>query len=337
MTHELPPPVQLMQILFGYAPARAISVAAELHIADHLTDGAKTAEELSIKTNSHPHSLYRLLRACASVGVFSEDKDKCFSLSPMADFLRSDNPQSLRGFAEMTAHEEQFQTWSGLTYSVQTGLPAFDKVHGMPLFDFYTTHPKSGQIFNDAMTSMSLGSGMAVIQAYDFTGIKNLVDIAGGHGFLLASILQKYTSMTGVLFDTQAVVDEAKALLQQHGVTERCQTVGGNFFESVPAGGDAYIMKHIIHDWNDEECVNILKNCRKGITENGKLLVIEMVVPEGNEPSLSKLLDLQMLVVLPGCERTEAEYKTLFARAGFQLTQIVPTMSPYSIIEGVPK
>jgi hypothetical protein len=334
-TQSLPPQAILMQMLFGYAPARAIGIAAELRIADLLADGAKTADELALKTNSHARSLYRLLRACASVGVFSEDTDKRFNLSPMADFLRSDNPQSLRAFAEMLAHEEQFQTWSGLNYSVQTGLPAFDKVHGMPTFNFYATHPKSGQIFNDAMTSMSLGSSMAVIQAYDFTSIKNLVDIGGGHGFLLASILEKYPTMNGILFDTQAVIDEAKTLLQQHGVAERCQTVGGNFFETAPIGGDAYIMKHIIHDWNDDECEIILKHCRKGITEGGKLLVIEMVVPQGNEPSLSKLLDLQMLAVLPGCERTEEEYKTLFAKAGFQLTKIVPTMSPYSVIEGI--
>ncbi len=219
-SQSLPPQAILMQMLFNYARARAIGIAAELRIADLLADGSKTADELALKTNSHARSLYRLLRACASVGVFSEDADKRFSLSPMADFLRSDNPQSLRAFAEMLAHGEQFQTWSGLDYSVQAGLPAFDKVHGMPTFEFYSTHPKSGQMFNDAMTSLSLGSSMAVIQAYDFTGIKNLVDIGGGHGFLLASILEKYPTINGVLFDTQAVVDEAKTLLEQHGVAE---------------------------------------------------------------------------------------------------------------------
>jgi hypothetical protein len=186
-----------MQMLFGYAPARAISIVAELRIADLLADGSKTAEELALTTKSHPRSLYRLLRACASVGIFSEDSDKRFSLSPMAEFLRSDNPESLRAFAEMLAHAEQFQTWSALDFSVQTGTPAFDKVHGMPIFEYYPTHPKSGQIFNDAMTSMSLGSSMAVMQAYDFSGITKLVDIGGGHGFLLASVLEKYPTMTG--------------------------------------------------------------------------------------------------------------------------------------------
>lgn len=334
-TSSLPPQAILMQMLFGFAPARAIGIAAELRIADLLTDGSKTAEELALKTNSHTRSLYRLLRACASVGVFSEDADNRFSLSPMAEFLRSDNPESLRAFAEMLSHGEQFQTWAALDYSVQTGTPAFDKVHGMPIFEYYPSHPKSGQIFNDAMTSLSLGSSMAVIQAYDFSGITKLVDIGGGHGFLLASILEKYQGIKGILFDTTSIVEEARELLEKHGVSNRCETVGGNFFESTPTGGDAYIMKHIIHDWNDEECVTILKNCRNGITKGGKLLVIEMVVPNGNEPSLSKLLDLQMLAVLPGCERTEAEYNKLFNEAGFKLTKIVPTMSPYSVIEGV--
>ncbi|CAN5479168.1 methyltransferase [soil metagenome] len=334
-TTSLPPQAILLQMLFGYAPARAISIVAQLRIADLLADSPKTAEELALTTNSHPRSLYRLLRACASVRVFSEDSDKRFSLSPMAEFLRSDNPQSLRAFAEMLAHAEQFQTWSALDFSVQTGTPAFDKVHGMPIFEYYPTHPKSGQIFNDAMTSMSLGSSMAVIQAYDFSGINKLVDIGGGHGFLLASVLEKYPTMTGVLYDTAPIVAQAKELVEKHGVANRCQMVGGNFFESAPSGGDAYMMKHIIHDWNDAECVMILKHCRKGISEGGKLLVIEMVVPTGNEPSLSKLLDLQMLAVLPGCERTEAEYSALLNQAGFKLTKIVSTMSPYSVIEGV--
>jgi hypothetical protein len=335
MKQELPPQAILMQMLFGYAPARAISIVAELRIADLLADGSKTAEELALTTKSHSRSLYRLLRACASVGIFSEGSDKRFSLTPMAEFLRSDNPESLRAFAEMLAHGEQFQTWSELDFSIQTGTPAFDKVHGMPIFEYYPTHPKSGQIFNDAMTSMSLGSSRAVMQAYDFSGITKLVDIGGGHGFLLASVLEKYPTMKGVLYDTATIVEEAKGLLEKQGVTNRCETVGGNFFESAPPGGDAYMMKHIIHDWNDEGCIAILKNCRKGITEGGKLLVIEMVVPPGNEPSLSKLLDLQMLAVLPGCERTEEEYSALFGAAGFKLTRIVPTMSPYSVIEGV--
>ncbi|MBD2705361.1 methyltransferase [Spirosoma sp. BT702] len=332
---QLPPAAILMQMLFGYAVSRSIGVAAELHIADLVKDNPKTADELAAQTGSHPHSLYRLLRACASVGVFAEDADHRFGLTPLADCLRSDNPESLRAFAEMLTNDTQFQMWADLSYSVKTGERAFDKVFGMPVFDYYSSHEKAGRLFNEAMTSLSLGASMAVLAGYDFSGINKLVDVGGGQGFLLASILKKYPHMRGMLFDPGAIVAEASDLLEAQGVTDRCEMIEGDFFQAVPEGGDAYLMKHIIHDWNDEQCLTILRNCRRSIVENGKLLVVEMVIPDGNEPSMSKLLDLQMLAILPGKERTANEYRALFQQSGFKLTQIVPTMSPYSIIEGV--
>lgn len=207
----------------------------------------------------------------------------------------------------------------------------------MTWFDYFWSNEKAGKVFNDAMTSNSAFSSVAVVTGYDFTSIKKLVDVGGGHGFLLASILAKYETVKGVFYDTPATIAGAEKLLTAHGVSERCETIGGDFFETVPTGGDAYIMKHIIHDWNDEQCVTILQNCRKAMTAGGKILVVEMVVPEGNEPSLAKFLDLQMLQYLPGCERTEKEYRELFYKAGFELTRIVPTMSPFGIIEGVKK
>jgi hypothetical protein len=248
MIQELPPQAILMQMLFGYAPARAISIVAELRIADLLSDGSKTAEELALTTKSHPRSLYRLLRACASVGIFSEDADKRFSLCPMAEFLRSNHPESLRAFAEMLAHAEQFQTlgphWTIVFKQVHLLLTKYTECPFLNIID----PSKIGQIFNDAMTSMSLGSSMAVMQAYDFSGINKLVDIGGGHGFLLASVLQKYPTMTGVLYDTASIVEEAKGLLEKHGVTTIVIPWAANFFESAPSGGDAYMMKLIIHD-----------------------------------------------------------------------------------------
>ena len=337
MTQELPPPVQLMQLLFGFAVSRAIGVCAELHIADLLKDGAKTTDELAQQTSVHTRSLYRVLRACASVGVFSEDAENRFSLTPLADPLLSDAPGSLRAFAEMITTDWQFQTWAELPYSVKTGKPSFEKVHGMPAFDYFWSNEKAGRVFNDAMTSNSAFSSVAVVNGYDFSSIKLLADVGGGHGFLLASILAKYETVKGVLYDRPAIVSEARKLLVAHGVSDRCDLVGGNFFENVPAGCDAYIMKHIIHDWNDEQCITLLQNCRKAMVEGGKVLVVEMVVPEGNEPSPAKLLDLQMLQYLPGCERTENEYRQLFDNGGFNLTRIIPTMSPFSIIEGVSK
>ncbi len=332
---QTPPSAVMMQMLFGYSVSRAVGIAAELGIADLIKNAPKTADDLAALTGSHPRSLYRLLRACASVGVFSEDADNRFSLTPLAECLCSDNPESLRAFAIMITSDIQFKMWAELPYSIKTGEPAFDKVFGMPNFDYYFSHEKEGKIFNDAMTSLSMGSSMIVLENYDFTGIKRLVDVGGGHGFLLVSILKKYPEMTGVLFDNEVVVQEAKVLLQEHGVADRCATFGGDFFKTAPLGGDAYILKHIIHDWSDEECLTILSNCRKGIATGGKILVVEMVVPEGNEPSISKLLDLSMLAILTGRERTANEYETLLKKAGFEVTKIVPTMSPYSIIEGM--
>ena len=337
MSHELPPPVQLMQMLFGFAASRAIGVSAELRIADLLKDGPKSAEELAQQTGVHARSLYRVLRACASIGVYSEDNEKKFSLTPLAQPLLSDAPGSLRAFAEMITCDWQFQTWAELPYSVKTGKPSFDKVHGKTSFDYFWSNEKAGKVFNDAMTSNSAFSSVAVVNAYDFSSTSKLVDVGGGHGFLLASILAKYSNVKGVLYDTPAIVIEAEDLLRKHGVIERCETASGDFFKSVPADGDAYIMKHIIHDWNDEQCIAILQNCRKAMTDGGKVLVVEMVVPEGNEPSPAKFLDLQMLQYLPGCERTEKEYHELFDKAGLILTRIIPTMSPFSIIEGVSK
>ena len=337
MIQQLPPPVQLMQMLFGFAATRAIGVTAELRIADLLKDGAKTADELALQTGVHARSLYRVLRACASVGVYAEDSAKKFSLTPLAEPLLSDAPGSLRAFAEMISCDWQFQTWAELPYSVKTGKPSFDKVHGKPAFDYFWSNEKAGKVFNDAMTSNSAFSSFAVVNAYDFSSFKKLIDIGGGHGFLLASILAKNDNLKGVLYDMPAIVAEAEKLLKEHGVTDKCETVGGDFFTSVPAGGDGYIMKHIIHDWNDEQCIAILQNCRKAMADGGKVLVVEMVVPEGNEPSPAKFLDLQMLQYLPGCERTEKEYEGLLDKAGLKLTRIIPTMSPFSIIEGVSK
>jgi len=337
MPQELPPPVQLMHMLFGFAASRSIGVAAELRIADLLSDGAKTAEELAQETKVHARSLYRLLRACASVGVFSEDKEKRFSLTPLAEPLLSDAPGTLRAFAVMITTDWQYQTWAELPYSVKTGKTAFDKVHGMSAFDYFWTNEKAGKEFNDAMTSSSAFTSEAVLNSYDFSTAFKLVDVGGGHGLLLASILKKYPHVKGVLFDIPPIVEEAKKLIDSHNVADRCERVGGDFFQSVTAGGDVYIMKFILHDWGDEQCISILKNCRNAMITNGKILAVEMVLPEGNEPSIGKFLDLQMLVNLPGCERTEAEYRILFDKAGFQISKIVPTMSPFSVIEGICK
>jgi len=337
MTQELPPPVQLMQMLFGLTTSRAIGVAAELCIADRLKDGPKSAEELAAQAGVHARSLYRVLRACASVDVFSEDKEKKFSLTPLAEPLLSDTSGSLRAFAVMFTTDWQFQTWADLPYSVKTGKPAFDKVFGMPMFEYFWKNQKAGKEFNEAMTSNSAFASEAVLTSYDFSTASKVIDVGGGHGILLASALKKYPHLQGILFEVPAVAEEAKGLIDADGVADRCERISGDFIESVPARGDIYILKHIIHDWNDEQCITILANCRKGMASGGKVLVIEMVLPEGNEPSIGKLLDLEMLLFLPGCERTEAEYRALFDKAGLELCRVLPTPSPFSIIEGASK
>jgi hypothetical protein len=337
MAQELPAPMQLMQMLFGLTISRAIGVAAELCITDRLKDGPKSVQELAGQADVHAHSLYRVLRACASIGVFSQDNQKRFSLTPLAEPLLSDAPGSLRAFAVMFTTDWQFQTWAELPYSVKTGKPAFDKVFGMPMFEYFWKNQKAGKEFNEAMSSNSAFASEAVLKGYDFSTVSKVLDVGGGHGLLLASILKKYPHLEGILFEVPAIAEEAKDLIEAYGVRDRCARISGDFIESVPAGGDIYILKHIIHDWNDEQCIAILSNCRKAMARGGKVLVVEMVLPEGNEASIGKLLDLEMLLFLPGCERTESEYGALCNKAGLQLSKVIPTSSPFSIIEVIAK
>jgi hypothetical protein len=332
---EIPPSAQLLEMIFGFTLSRSIAVAAQFGVADLLKAGPKTADELALAIGAHPRSLYRLLRALAGAGIFAEDGDGRFTLTPLAEPLLSDAPESLRAFAATLADEVNFAVWADLPYSIQNGEPVVPHKFGMTWFEWLGQHPVKAQEFNDAMTSLSAGAAAAVIKAYDFSGINKLVDVGGGHGLLLASVLSKYQNMKGVLYDAPAVVAGANDLLAARGVADRCETVGGDFLESVPEGGDAYILKHIIHDWSDEHCLTILNHCRAGMPERGKVLIVEMVIPKRNEPGISKFLDLQMLLFLTGCERTEDEYRSLLHAAGFELTRIVPTPSVYSVVEGV--
>lgn len=324
-------------MVFAFALSRSIAVAAQFGIADLLKDGPKSAEELAQATGTHPRAVYRLLRALSGAGVFSEEVDGRFGLTSLSELLRSDAPESLRAFAALMADEVNFQMWAELPYSIQMGEPAVPAKLGTQWFDWLAQHPAKGKEFHDAMTSLSAGAVAAVVSAYDFSGIEKLVDVGGGHGLLLASVLSKYPKMRGVLYDTPAVVAGAAGVLAAHGVTDRCETVGGDFLRSAPAGGDGYILKHIIHDWSDGECVTILGHCHAGMRAGAKVLIVEMVIPERNVPAISKFLDLEMLLFLTGRERTAAEYRDLLECAGFELTRIVPTPSLYSVIEGVRK
>jgi hypothetical protein len=232
--------------------------------------------------------------------------------------------------------EVNYQAWGEFMHSVQTGGSSFEHIYGMNLFEYLAQNPESAKIFDESMTNLSVIQSAAIAASYDFSSIQTLVDIAGGQGLLIASILKSNPTLKGVLFDQPHVIERAKRFLEAEGVLERCQLAAGNFFESVPEGGDAYILKYIIHDWDDERAIAILKQCHNVMPANGKILVAQQVIPPGSEPFIAKFLDLHMLAVTPGGrERTEAEYRALFEKAGFKLTRIVPTQDEMSIIEGI--
>ena len=329
-----PPDATLMQMLFGAQMQRSICLAARLGLPDLLAAKAQTAQELAVKSGTHAPSLYRLLRTLASIGVFSETVENKFALTPISALLRSDTPHSMRDFAVMMGEDWLWQAWRELPYSVMTGGVAHEKAQGMGSFEFFQKNVEAGKVFNAAMTNLTRAIIPAVVQAYDFSRVGTLVDIAGGHGLLLSGILKANQHLHGVLFDLPFVIAGARHLLMEEGVSDRVELVPGDFFQSIPAGADAYVMKHIIHDWDDDASIRILKNVRSAMSENGRVLVIEMVIPQGSEPSPSKALDILMLVMEGGKERTKEEYAELLKAAGLALTAIIPTNSPYSVIEG---
>jgi ubiquinone/menaquinone biosynthesis C-methylase UbiE len=265
----------------------------------------------------------------ASLGIFAEGEDK-FSLTPLAECLLD---PSMKASAIMRG-EAQYRAWGELLYTVQTGKSGFEKVYGRPIFDYFSDNPETAKNFDQAMTGVHGCETEAMLEVYDFTGMGTLADIGGGNGSVLTAILKKHPTMQGILFDLPGVVGRAKANIESIGLESRCQLVVGNFFENVPAGADAYLLRHIIHDWDDDKSITILRNCRRAMGQRGKLLVVEGVVPNGNEPSVSKFFDMAMMVLPGGMERTGEEYRLLFEAAGFRLTRIVETRTWVSVIEG---
>lgn len=330
----VPPEAFLTQIAFGALMSQALYVAARLSIADLLADKPQPVEKLAASTDTHERSLYRLLRSLSSIGVFREVEPKIFALTPLSEALRSDASNSVRNGIIFMGEEWHWNVWGKMLHSVTTGEAAWKPTHGAEVFDYFRTNPEKAETFNRAMTDMSVATAPAVVEAYDFSGFQTIADIAGGHGFLLSQILKAAPSLSGILFDMPQVIAGAGALLEREGVQGRVEKVAGDFFASIPTA-DAYIMKHIIHDWDDERSVKILTNIREAMKPEGKVLIVETVVPEGDEPHYSKLLDLEMLTSPGGVERTAQEYETLLAEAGLGLARIIPTKSPFSIIEAV--
>ena len=329
-------PMILMNLTAGKWVSQAIAVAAELGIADLLKDGAKSAADIARAANASEDGVYRLLRALGSVGLFAETGDRRFRLTPLGKLLRTDSPEAQGGYARFTGHESTWRPWGELRHSVRTGEPGFDHVFGMPIFEYFAKMPEAAAVFDAAMTSISTFESKAVAAAYDVSGVSTLVDVAGGHGLLIMTILKANRKMGGILFDLPHVTAGAPALLQNGGVADRCQIVSGDFFASVPEGGDAYIMKHIIHDWDDERATQILRNCHRAMRSGGKMLIVDAVIPPGNAAHFGKLLDLEMLVLTPrGRERTRVEFQDLLKRSGFRLRRVVSTETHLSLVEGV--
>jgi hypothetical protein len=333
--NEPQPAQQLVQMIIGSWVSRAIYVAAKLRVADHLRDGPRAAGELAAAAGVAPRPLYRLLRALAGVGVFARDADGRFRLSPLAEPLREGGPESLRALA-VTVGEEQDRCWDDLVETVRTGEPAFERFYGQPLFAYLGKHPEQARTFDAAMTGFSGRAMRAVLDAYDLSGVGTLADVGGGLGTNLAAALGRYPAMRGVLFDRPHVVERARPVLEAAGVAGRCAVEGGDFFEAAPRSADAYLLGHILHDWDDAKAGRILDTLRRATPAGARLLLVEYVLPEGDGAPFGKLLDLHMMVALGGQERTEAEYRRLLADHGFRLTRVVPTAGDVSVVEGRP-
>ncbi len=324
---------QIMQLSTGYIASTCVYVAVKLRLPDLLADAPRSSADLARELKVNDDALYRVLRTLVSLGIFEDKGSRMFANNLASSLLRSATPGSMYEMALWMSDPFHFQVYANALHSVKTGEPAVEKTFGVPVFEWFPKNPEESEVFNNAMTMFSAMVIPAVLDVYDFSGIATLVDVAGGHGRVLTSILEKYPAMRGVLFDLEHVLAGARPVIDSLGLSNRCRTVSGDFFKAVPEGGDAYIMKHIIHDWDDERAATILKNIRAAMNRGGRIILIESVVPSGSQPDFSKIIDLEMLLMPGGRERTEQEFRDLFARAGFELTRIVPTKSPLSVIE----
>jgi hypothetical protein len=332
----------LGRMIGGFHTTALLYTAARLGLADRLRDGPKNSEELASLVGAHGPTLRRLMRALVEIGVLWEAEEGRFGLTPLGALLQEDTPGSLRSVAII--YGDTFgQAWGSLLHSVRTGQTAFEHVFGAPFFDYFAQHPAESEAFNQTMASLSATIAADVVARYDFSGMRKVVDVGGGHGALVAAILKANPQTTGILFDLPAVLAGARDRVAAEGLSERCELVGGDFFEAVPRGGDAYLLKWILHDWDDERALRILRNCRQAMTAPARLLVLEVVLPDRSPASPAGAVnDINMLVLTGGRERTESEYRAMFAAAGFQLVRLFPTGAhgvfgtPMSILEAVP-
>lgn len=328
------PADQLMQFATGYIVTAAVYSAASLGIADLLKDGPRPIAVLAAACGANEGALYRMLRALASAGVFNETSPKVFALTPISELLRSDRDDSIRDMVLWMGDKMHYDTYSEMVHAVKTGETVTEKVYGATCFEYFEKNKDVSEVFNAAMTMFSRMLTPRVLEAYDFSWLdgKTLVDIGGGHGMLLTSILKQYPRVHGAIFDLGHVLKGAETRIREAGLASRCTTCGGDFFVSVPEA-DAYIMKHIIHDWSDERAINILKNCHRAGKGKARVILVESVLAPGNEPHFAKWIDLEMLLLAGGRERTAEEFGALFEKAGMRLNRIIPTKSPVCVLE----
>jgi O-methyltransferase. len=330
------PAEQLAQFATGYMVSSCLYGVLFIGIPDLLKSGSKSVAELAVLSGAHEGALYRVLRALSSIGLFRESPARTFSLTPVSELLCKDVPNSFHDMALWLSDPFHFEVYGALSHSLRTGKTVPEKLYGLPCFDYLGQNKEIGDRFNNAMTGFSATVISAVLDAYDFSCLsgQTLVDVAGGHGKVLTEILKKYPDVRGVLFDLEHVVEGATSRIQSDGLSTRCSVAHGDFFQSVPSG-DAYIMKHIIHDWDDARALTILKNIHAAAAPDARLYLVEAVLAPGNEPHFAKLIDIEMLLLPGGCERSEREYRDLLAQAGFQLTKVVKNKSPLDLIEAV--
>jgi hypothetical protein len=336
MMSTLPPPFALLDMITGSMVTQAIHVAAKLDLAGHLAGGPLTAGELAERCSADPDGVRRVLRLLASYSIFEQDAEGRFTLTPMADALRADAPISMRGMALLLGHQVEWERWGHLLSAVQTGEPVLPTLRQMGGYDFLAANPEFAMVFEGGMGNLAKLETEPIAAAYDFSGFNTIVDIFGGQGTLLAAILSRAPQAHGVLADERAFYLGAEDFLKSVGVRDRCCVDIGGLFEKPPANADAYLMKHVVHEWPAEQALELLRNVRSAIRDDGKLLLMEFVLPEGPQPHPGKLVDLWLMILTGGQERTAQEYAKLLRQADFRLERVIGTTSSVSVIEAVP-
>jgi hypothetical protein len=328
---DAPPTLEMIRLITGFWVSRAIYIAAKLGVADLLKHEPHNIEQLAKATVSHGPSLYRVLRTLASVGIFAEDEQGRFAITPLGATLQTDVPGSLRAWVNVQLGEEHYRAWGHAMHSAQTGESAFDHAFGMGVWQYRAQNIEHAKLFDEAMANLTAMYNASVLCSYSFSKFDQIVDVGGGAGGLLVAILEANPSVKGVLFDLPHVAEKASRWIREAGLAGRCDVVAGDAFSSVPEGGDAYILSRVIHDWDDPRSIAILKNCHRAMAAAGRLLLVEGVVRPGNEPDFTKFFDLNMMVLAGGRERTAAEYQALLEAAGFVVARIIPTRSVMSV------